>query len=137
MGYDEGLGLNWQYEDTFNNLSPKHKIKEEEKEFAPLKMDTFYQHNKGLLAVFEKEFLPKLDFTFAQLSEYLEMPGMTKDELIKLIKLMIVLHDYGKLNEAWQKPMQKYQRLKNPNYQNEVLAHTDYDRNFENDIILF
>jgi len=136
MGYDEGLGLNWQYEDTFNNLSPKHKIKEEEKEFAPLKMDTFYQHNKGLLAVFEKEFLPKLDFTFAQLSEYLEMPGMTKDELIKLIKLMIVLHDYGKLNEAWQKPMQKYQRLKNPNYQNEVLAHTDYDRNFENDIVL-
>lgn len=136
MGYDDGFGLNWQYEDTFNNLSPDRKFKEEEKEFAPLKMDTFYQHNKGLLAVFEKEFLPKLDFTFAQLSQYLEMSDMTKDEFGRLIKLMIVLHDYGKLNDDWQNPMQKYQKLKSPNYQNEVLAHTDYKRDDENDVAL-
>lgn len=136
MGYDEGFGFNWQYEETFNKLSPKRKFKEQEKEFAPLIMDTFYQHNKGLLAVFEKEFLLKLDFTFAQLSQYLEMSDMTKDEFVQLIKLMIVLHDYGKLSEAWQNPMQKYQRLKSPNYQSEVLAHTDYDRSNESDIAL-
>ena len=54
---------------------------------------------------------------------------MTKENNVNLIKLMIVLHDYGKLNDAWQKPMQKYQKLKDSNFPNEVLAHTDYNRN--------
>lgn len=134
FGYDKGFGLNWQYEDSFNNNSPKRESTKDEKDFKPLTKDTFYQHNKGLLTVFEKDFLPKLDFTFAELAKYLEMPELSKEDFIRLIKLMIVLHDYGKLNDAWQKPMQKYQKLKDPSWINEVLAHTDFDKNDERDI---
>jgi len=133
FGYAKGFGLNWHYEDTFNTNSPKRKIKDDIKDFKPLTKDSFYQHNKGLLAVFEKDFLPKMDFTFAELSKYLQMPELSKDDFIRLIKLMIVLHDYGKLNDAWQIPMQKYQKLKDPNWMNEVLAHTDFDKNDERD----
>ncbi len=43
---------------------------------------------------------------------------------------MIVLHDYGKLNNKWQTPMQQYQAAKEntavTNF-HEILAHTDYD----------
>src|SRR5690606_35169079 len=54
FGYDKGFGLNWQYEDSFNNSSPKRESNKDEKDFMPLLKDTFYKHNKGLLAVFEK-----------------------------------------------------------------------------------
>jgi len=53
----------------------------------------------------------------------------------KLIKLMIIFHDYGKLNETWQKPIKDFQKLKSETSQkyiynsNEVLAHTDFDVN--------
>lgn len=129
LGYDANFGLNWHYENTFGNSSPVNEVQSNEKEFLPFTKDTFYQHNKGLLAVFEKEFLPELDFTFIELIKYLEIPDFQKEDLIQLIKLMIVLHDYGKLNKSWQEPMQKYQALKNPGSPIEILAHTDFDKN--------
>ncbi|MFN8356383.1 MAG: CRISPR-associated helicase Cas3' [Spirosomataceae bacterium] len=140
LGYDEGIGLNWQYESTFDNSSPRSVYKEKKDDFKPLEKDTFYQHNMGLIGAFEKEFLGdtrnKLDFVFKQLAEYIEMPDMQKDDFIELIKWMIILHDYGKLNEKWQAPMQKYQALKAPNWKLEVLGHTDFDSKDENDLAL-
>jgi len=85
----------------------------------------------GLIGAFEKEFLGdtrnKLDFIFKQLADYIEMSELEKNDFIELIKWMIILHDYGKLNEKWQVPMQKYQALKDPNWKFEVLGHTDFD----------
>lgn len=137
FGYDAEFGLNWQYRETFNQSSPvreeNENENEKENEFRPLIKDTFYQHNKGVIAAFEKEFLPNLDFTFVELAKYLELSNIKKEEFVQLIKLMIILHDYGKLNEKWQKPMQKYQALKKPDSPKEILAHTDYDRNSERD----
>jgi CRISPR-associated endonuclease/helicase Cas3 len=38
------------------------------------------------------------------------------------------MHDYGKLNSAWQKPMKEFQKRKTGiDNLSEVLAHTDYD----------
>jgi len=139
FGYSPAFGLNRQYEDTFEVVSPHREQKDENKEFKPLTKDTFYQHNKGLLSAFERDFLPKLDFTFNELSRYLKMPDLTRERIIELIKLMIVLHDYGKLNNDWQEPMQKYQAAKEKleiRDFNEVLAHTDYDKNNQNDVNL-
>ncbi len=133
FGYDTEFGLNWQFSETFNRISPIREECEKEKELKPLIKDTFYQHNKGVIAAFEKEFLPNLDFTFVELAKYLELSDFNKEEFVKLIKLMIILHDYGKLNEKWQKPMQKYQAMKKPNSPKEILAHTDYDRNNKGD----
>jgi CRISPR-associated endonuclease/helicase Cas3 len=134
FGYHPEYGFNWQYQNSFGNISPLKECKEKEDEFKPLTKDTFYQHNMGLLGVFEKEFLgkkkDKLDFVLQELAAFIGMPELSKGELINLIRLMILLHDYGKLNEDWQKPMQQYQALKEgvaiTNY-NELLAHTDYN----------
>ncbi|MBB3837837.1 CRISPR-associated endonuclease/helicase Cas3 [Runella defluvii] len=140
LGYDEGIGLNWQYESTFDNSSPRSVYKEKKDDFKPLEKDTFYQHNMGLIGAFEQEFLGdkrnKLDFVFKQLADYIDMSELEKDNFIELIKWMIVLHDYGKLNEKWQVPMQKYQALKDTNWELEVLGHTDYDSKDEKDLAL-
>jgi len=36
LGYDEGIGLNWQYESTFDNSSPRSVYKEKKDDFKPL-----------------------------------------------------------------------------------------------------
>ena len=141
FGYHKDFGFNWQYESTFNNISPKSEFKEKKDEFKPLEKDTFYQHNMGLINSFEQEFLginknDKLDFIFKELAIYIEEPELSKEDFLKLIKWMIILHDYGKLNENWQNPMQKYQSMKDANWIKEVLGHTDFNSKDENDIEL-
>ncbi|HRO86215.1 MAG TPA: CRISPR-associated helicase Cas3' [Niabella sp.] len=139
FGYHPDFGFNWQYADTFGYISPKKEYKQKEDEFKALSKDTFYQHNMGLVRAFEKEFLgansSKLDFIFKELGRFIQMPELHKDDFVRAIYLMIVLHDYGKLNTNWQSPMQQYQALKeniSTSYP-AILAHTDYDGNNVND----
>jgi len=141
FGYDPSFGFNWQYERSFGYTSPRRDKKHDENQFKKLTKDTFYQHNRGLIGAFEKEFLrnnkANLDFTFKELAKFIEAPNLTKDDFIRVIYLMILLHDYGKLNDEWQKPMQRYQAIKeNATSFNEVLAHTDYDSKDAKDKIL-
>ncbi|CAN5607307.1 CRISPR-associated helicase/endonuclease Cas3 [soil metagenome] len=143
FGYKDTFGFNWQYKETFKNPSPKREWKDKEDGFHSLKKDTFYQHNKALIGAFEKDFLgenlDKLDFVFKELAIFMGKEDLQKADFIHLIKLMIVLHDYGKLNNKWQKPMQHYQALKEgiaPKDFQEVLGHTTFDQNDPKDIEL-
>ena len=140
FGYDASFGLNWQYGNTFGFASPQKDWKEKKEEFKPLTKDTFFQHNMGLIGAFEKDFLgtnkDKLDFIFKELAKFIEKPDLNKGDFIKLIELMIIMHDYGKLNTSWQKPMRQYQALKEGislNQFNDILAHTDYNDKDETD----
>ena len=144
FGYHEPFGFNWQYIYSFNNASPAKESKIKTEDFKPLTKDSFYQHNKGLIGAFEELFLSikngtpnKLAFIFNEFSKYLDIP--LSIDFIKLIKTIIILHDYGKLNNAWQSPMQNYQAFKDNisfvNY-NEILAHTDYDSKDDGDVNL-
>jgi CRISPR-associated endonuclease/helicase Cas3 len=108
-----------------NTCSPLKPYDKRDKEIKEYKKDSFWQHNMAIIGCYEQFFKPKLQFTFQQLNKYW-------GEVIdwdKLIKAMICLHDYGKLNIEWQKKMKKLQELKaNGNYDpNEVLAHSDFN----------
>jgi len=122
--YTSGAGLDLG---KGNTCSPLKIYDKKEKEIIEYRKDTFWQHNNAIIGCYEQTFNPdnKLRFTFNQLNEYW---GETID-WDKLIKAMICLHDYGKLNSAWQMPMKKLQELKaNGNYkEEEVLAHSDFN----------
>lgn len=120
--YTKGAGLEIGLGEI---CSPLKEYKSAEKNIVEYRKDTFEQHNKAIINCYEKEFMPKLKFLFNQLDEYW---GETID-WDKLIKAMICLHDYGKLNTAWQIKMKKLQELKdNGNfYADEVLAHCDFN----------
>lgn len=93
------------------------------------KKDTFVQHNKAMINCYKRRFESKsklnskLKFTFDQLNLLMG----EKIDWDKLIKAMICLHDYGKLNFKWQEPMRELQRLKDNLEPNEVLAHSDFN----------
>jgi CRISPR-associated endonuclease/helicase Cas3 len=139
FGYDAGLGLNWKFKDNSVCTSPKKVVEKEEEEFKPFKKDTFFQHNMGLIGCFEKEFANKIDFASAEITKKIGKYDWTKQHIEELIKLMIVLHDYGKLNDRWQSPMRKYQAKKEgialADF-TDILAHTDYDKTKPEDIAL-
>jgi CRISPR-associated endonuclease/helicase Cas3 len=120
--YTSGAGLEFG---EGINCSPLKPYVKKEKEVIEYRKDTFWQHNKAIIGCYEQEFKPKLQYTFQQLGRYW---GENID-WDKLIKAMICLHDYGKLNSDWQKKMKLLQKLKeNGNYnENEVLAHSDFN----------
>ena len=115
---------------VFNNeknaTSPIKDISIKEKQAYIFQKDTFYQHNKALLNCFTKKYSSDLGFVYNELDKY----WGRKYDWEKLITYAICFHDYGKLNNDWQKPMKEFQYRKtgiaNPN---EMLAHTDYDEN--------
>ncbi len=120
--YTSGAGLQLGEGESCSPLKPYNK---KDKQVIEYKKDTFWQHNQALIGCYEDIFKPKLQFTFCQLDKFWDKTI----DWDKLIKTMICLHDYGKLNTSWQKPMKKLQELKaNGNYcAEEVLAHCDFN----------
>lgn len=118
--YTSGAGLELGTGTTCSPLKPYEK---KEKEAIEYRKDTFWQHNKAIINCYEQEFKSNLQFAFQQLDKYW---GENID-WEKLIKAMICLHDYGKLNSAWQKPMRELQILKGNYEPDEVLAHSDFN----------
>ncbi len=118
--YTTGAGLELG---TGTTCSPLKPYKKKVKEAIEYRKDTFWQHNKAIINCYEQEFKPKLQFVFQQLDKYW---GESID-WDKLIKAMICLHDYGKLNSGWQKPMRELQILKGNYETGEVLAHSDFN----------
>ncbi|MGD9991958.1 MAG: CRISPR-associated helicase Cas3' [Salinivirgaceae bacterium] len=118
--YTAGAGLELGAGTTCSPLKPYEK---KERETIEYRKDTFWQHNKAIINCYEQEFKPKLQFAFQQLDKYW---GESID-WDKLIKAMICLHDYGKLNSTWQKPMRELQILKGNYEHGEVLAHSDFN----------
>jgi CRISPR-associated endonuclease/helicase Cas3 len=119
------------YSNENNISSPRKDIQEKEKQIITYKKDTFYQHNKALLNCFETTFKPHLKFAFNELDKF----WGEKNDWEQLIRLTICLHDYGKLNVAWQNLIKEFQKRKtgidNPT---EILAHTDYDDNTDREL---
>lgn len=130
FGYSPDFGMHIFTDKIDGTVSPQVETKAEKGILHSLRKDTFYQHNKALLGCFEEKFKSKLRFACSRLSDFLNLPHLEIEEWDKLIYLMIILHDYGKLNANWQTPMRKYQARKEtmtePLYP-EILAHTDYD----------
>ncbi len=107
-------------------------LKDKEQFIHAYRKDTFIQHTEGLLGAFEKDFIREnqLDFIFKVFNERLK----STIDFKKLIQLILILHDYGKLDDRWQKWMQTYQKalseLDNSpfTYQDKLaLGHTGFD----------
>lgn len=118
--YTSGAGLEKGKGRIISPLKPCYNDK---KQIIEYQKDTFIQHNKAVIGCYEQVFKPKMSFTFKQLNTYW---GEDID-WDKLIKAMICLHDYGKLNAEWQKSIRKFQELKGNYNPDEILAHSDFN----------
>ncbi|MCF6183717.1 MAG: CRISPR-associated helicase Cas3' [Bacteroidales bacterium] len=131
FSYDSKIGLN--FIKIGNGVSGKSSKNDKKDEFKPLKSDTFIEHNMALLNYYRKIFKPKMNFIFKELPKFMQAENI---DFNKLIEIMIVMHDYGKLNIDWQVPIKKYQSIKSGKIITEALAHSDFDRTNDEDIEL-
>lgn len=106
--------------------------KDKEQFIHAYRKDTFIQHTEGLLGAFEQGFIRnnQLNFVLNAFNKKLK----SKVDFKKLIQLILILHDYGKLDDRWQRWMQTYQKalseLENSpfTYQDKLaLGHTGFD----------
>lgn len=79
---------------------PKDETLEEKVEKITKKKETWVEHAKRVVEVFDTIFLPKYDYAVTKFSEFFRIE---KNELVTLIRLAIALHDIGKLDKYWQK----------------------------------
>jgi CRISPR-associated endonuclease/helicase Cas3 len=103
FNYDKAIGFN---KVRGIELSDFKEWKKKEKVVFAYRKDTFIQHTKGLLGAFKQEFLPLMDFPF----KYFNQTFGTDVNFKELVQLVLILHDYGKLDNAWQGWMQEYQK---------------------------
>ena len=112
-------------------ISPEKQKEKKENKNITYDKDTFYQHNMALIKCFEFEFKPKLKFASEQINYF----WGSEVDWNKMIIFAICFHDYGKLNEAWQKPMLDFQRKKlNDEKYFEILAHTNYNETTDKEL---
>ncbi len=100
--YDKVIGFN---KIRGKELSGFKERKNREKEIFAYRKDTFIQHTKGLLGAFEKEFSSLMTFPFKAFKKLFD----TEIDFKELVQLLLILHDYGKLDNDWQDWMQEYQ----------------------------
>jgi CRISPR-associated endonuclease/helicase Cas3 len=127
IGYSDLTGLD--FTDNFGVMSER-KESTNNKIKIKYQYDTFEEHNNWMIEVFSEMYDYQYPLSKIKQRHYQEF------DFDELMKFMVVCHDFGKLNDKWQEIVQKYQSLKSGKKVNQLLAHTDFDRENENDVEL-
>ncbi|MBC7362874.1 MAG: CRISPR-associated helicase Cas3' [Candidatus Aminicenantes bacterium] len=76
----------------------KEDVINREQEEIPV--ETWKEHAINTVKVFEEKILPTEDLVFSKLASWLDE---NKETILNLVRLILILHDLGKLNKDWQK----------------------------------
>jgi len=125
VGYSELTGLD--FDDNFGIVSDKIENKKS-KFITKYNYDTFEEHNNWMIEVFQEMYDYQYPLSRIQQKHYQDF------DFEQLIKFMIICHDFGKLNNKWQEIVQNYQSTKSGKKVTVLLAHTDFDKENENDV---
>lgn len=121
VNYNNEIGLNFLLQGkggTESNLIPTQG-----KELFGYIKETYREHIVNMIKVYEIEFKAKVSYPLSILWE----KNKFKSDIDEIIKFMIIMHDYGKLNKKWQKIARDFQKSKGNYKDGELLAHTEFD----------
>jgi len=124
VGYSTNYGLD--FDTYFDVQSKKNNLKQ--KTTYSINKDTYGQHVEWMIEYFESKKYSNI-YPIHKIQQF-KYSNFNFDDIIKYI---FIFHDFGKLNIQWQKIVNDYQKLKEPEWNNSFLAHTDYDPNNEDD----
>jgi CRISPR-associated endonuclease/helicase Cas3 len=127
VGYSKDYGLDFY--DHFGYQSKENK--KQEKILYSYRKDTYEEHIKWMIEIYEE----KIKYGFLFPIKRIQARKYDMLDFNELIKYMIVMHDYGKLSNDWQRVMNAYQNAKEEgrNRESEFLAHSDSDQTNEQD----
>ena len=121
VNYNSMIGLNFLL--TGKTTTESSLQETEKRELFGYKKETYNEHISNMIKIYETEFKNKLQYPLFKLWEKHHF----KTNIDEMIKFMIIMHDYGKLNRTWQKIAINFQKSKGNYNEGEMLAHTDFD----------
>lgn len=122
--YDEEIGLNFVVGEKCSGIISNETLANKS---ISITKDTYEEHIEYMMQAYDKYFRGKNEYILKEFSKRLAISFPLND----LIGFMIVLHDYGKLNVAWQEKAYEYQNKKDKIGNDVLLAHTDYSEQDE------
>jgi len=125
VGYSPEFGLDFEC----CNRKRSETIGAGKKFQYALKKDTYEEHIKWMLEIYDEE----LKEIFAYPFKKIQNQKYSSFEFDAILRFILIMHDYGKLDQQWQGIMNHYQSQKEKSGQSIFLAHTDYDPNSEHD----
>jgi len=99
--YDSEFGL--RFGRIGNNATPLPRVKDRKTLEDHLRLEFWQKHAARTVKAFDEIVLPKESVAATGLAKML---GQTVDEVLSFVRLVLILHDLGKLNIKWQKPIQ-------------------------------
>ncbi len=125
VSYCEKIGLNFL--NIGSGYRSKKVAKNKEIPKYSYKKDTYQEHIVSMIRVYDQKYKPKEEYTFVKLQNMIaEQVSPLPFSIDEILKFIIILHDYGKLNLKWQKKAVDFQKTKGYS-EGEILAHTDFD----------
>jgi len=120
VNYNNEIGLNFllKGEAIESSLQEKEKV-----QLLGYKKETYEEHITNMIKSYEAIFKDKIQYPLSKLW----FKHKFKTPIDELIRFMIIMHDYGKLNKKWQKIARDFQKSKGNYNKVEILAHTDFD----------
>jgi len=120
VNYNNEIGLNF----LLKGEAIESSLQEKEKErLLGYKKETYEEHITNMIKSYEAVFKDKIQYPLSKLW----FKHKFKTPIDELIRFMIIMHDYGKLNKKWQKIARDFQKSKGNYNKGEILAHTDFD----------
>ncbi len=123
--YDSDIGLRLGIPGTYE--SPE-RIEPPRPGYSPMRAEPWAEHARLVAAEAEKR-LDREHWRTGLIARGMKLRyGLTVQCLLEAVRACALLHDLGKLQDAWQRWAEASQRAQDPSYQYMVpLAHTDFD----------
>lgn len=120
VNYNSKIGMNF----LLKSKTIESSLQEtEKKELFGYKKETYENHISSMIKIYETNFRDEIHYP---LSKLWHKHNFTTP-IDEMIKFMLIMHDYGKLNKKWQKIAGDFQKAKGNYNREELLAHTDFD----------
>lgn len=121
VNYDGGIGLNFLLK---GKTATESGLQETEKKVLfGYKKETYEEHIINMIKIYNTIFKDKTRYPLSKLW----FKHKFETSIDELIRFMIIMHDYGKLNRKWQKIARDFQKSKGNYNEGEILAHTDFN----------
>ena len=130
IGYSSEYGLDFLGENT--GIKSKKLDKKDKIYSVKYYFDTYEEHINWMIKYYENNLKELYSFFVYKMKDKIFKNYNFED----IVKLMIIFHDYGKLNKKWQQIVKEYQSKKDKKEVKDFVAHTDYDSTSEDDINL-
>lgn len=124
VAYDEALGLRFQVNGRAEIVASAQTLSSRRTRSAySYQLEDYATHIGKMTSFFQQHCLPQLEYALHRLEE---REGWSKGSLELAARLVLAMHDVGKMDQRWQRWAQKYQKalgepVKDASF---VIAHT-------------